>query len=876
MVAFCALVLGQGGGAPRADTTRREVARFDFEELEYNPDPVPQFWFRAQDDPGVPRARPGFPRFNEAAFDHTMSASGGSSVLLPTQGGSTSLRLMAGTIPVFPEADYTVTAKIRTRGLKHARAAISARLLRDDRTPIAESERRSELVFADGTWRTVSVTVSSDYAGAAFLQLDLELLQASQFGGDEADAPGADLPGRIAFEDIRGGAWFDDVSVDLIPRARLRTLSPGNLVPGEQRPELEYRIRDLVAQSLTARLRVRDADGKVVAERTGTVNSDDRTNTWTPELPGFGAYRAELEIAQGDRVVDTRAVAFVWSSPPTRTLGPIGLMIERPSGAESGWDAFVPAAVRTTGAGAVWMSMPATIGSPAAAIIEETLATGAELTLAVPAGTSSATPDGERKEVVLLDALDRFGQRVTRWALIDGGDEKMRALLHRFVPGPVVSTVRTPSDASSVDRADSVALRVPASVAPENLPDVVAAWLESVGGAPTGGLMLALEVAPPLEGQDRRAASDFVRRAVHAWRLLGPGQGAGVVNSLTLAVPMPWTQGAVGSGRIGAPEPRPEVAVITTLGASLANRRVVGKYEAGVGVACFVLQDVDGRTEAPTPRGCLVAWCESGDSGVLEGYFGPGPIRVIDAFGNSRPAPMDASGRYLKIPIGPDPVFIEPVDPTLARLVSGFRIEPGAAPAVIAAHEHELVLDNPWGVPMAGELRVISPSAKDRWEVSPTTSVPFNAPANGQARVPITLSFPPDEESGSMPIVAMLQLRSPVNAPPIRVSAPLTIGLLDLSLTAEATRSPGPDGPDVVVTVTIANLGAHDRTLRLDAMAPGHATAQYSISNLAPGETTIRRFVLKGVGPQLSGKRVRLSLCDVETPERLNRVVTVP
>jgi hypothetical protein len=893
MVVLCALLSPQPegtGGGRDTGSARRAVARFDFEESDFNPDPVPQFWFRAQDDPAVPRSRPGFPRFNEAIFDRAAATSGTWSVKLPTQGGSTSLRLMPGTIPVFPDADYAVTAKVRTSGLKHARAAVTARLLTQGRTPVPGSDRRSELVLSDDAWRDITIVLATDHGEAAFLQIDLELLQASQFG-DGADAP----PGRIAFEDISGAAWFDDVCVDLIPRAGLRTLSPGNLVPAGQKAVLEYRIRDLVAQSLTAHLRVFDADGSCVAEQEAAVSSDGRVNTWTPGLPGFGPYRARLEIRQGERVIERRETAFVWCAPIDHPLGPVGLIIDRPAGAGADWESFVPAAVRATGAGAVWMSLPSGSGLSGAAPVEQALASGAQLTLVIPPELSRAVGEVTRPKPAsggppeapptppsaqassLLESLDRFGQRVTRWGVGDGGGETVRPLLKRFVPGPIVSWVRTLGDTQGVPSSDALVLKIPTSIAPADLPGATTAFLRATGGAPSGGVTLALDTGLSAQGGARGAANDFVRRAVHAWRLLGSYQDERVLDGVTLALESPWAPGDPVAEGVGAPEPRPEVAVLGTVGARLHNRRIVGEFEVAPGVSCFILQGFDSqRADKDAVRGCLVAWNDSGGEAVLAGYFGSGPIRVIDVFGNTTPAPRDPSGTYLRVPIGPSPVFIEPIDPELARLVSGFRVDPAAAPAVIAAHEHELVLDNPWPEPMAGEIRIISPSAKDRWDVSPSSAVGFSAPGGGRARVPVTLSFPPDQESGDVPVIAVITLRSPVSAPPVHVVSKLTIGLLDLSFNATAARSPGVDGPDVVINVNIKNQGSRERTLRLDASAPGRATSQYSISNLAPGETVVRRFVLKGAGAQLAGKRVRLSLSDVETPERLNRGVIVP
>src|SRR5690606_19724310 len=63
----------------RPSAASRVVRVFDFEEQEFNQEPVPRHWIRAQDDsPDEPR--PGFPRWNHAAFDFSMSSSGQASV----------------------------------------------------------------------------------------------------------------------------------------------------------------------------------------------------------------------------------------------------------------------------------------------------------------------------------------------------------------------------------------------------------------------------------------------------------------------------------------------------------------------------------------------------------------------------------------------------------------------------------------------------------------------------------------------------------------------------------------------------------------------------------------------------------------------------
>ncbi|MBZ0171017.1 MAG: hypothetical protein K8E66_01420, partial [Phycisphaerales bacterium] len=96
-------------------SAERITRRFDFEERDTNPGKLPRFWIRAQHDPPS-RVRPGFPLWNQGHLDYDVSASGAGSVRLPTRGGSASLLLDPGVVTVFPDADYVVTARVRTEG----------------------------------------------------------------------------------------------------------------------------------------------------------------------------------------------------------------------------------------------------------------------------------------------------------------------------------------------------------------------------------------------------------------------------------------------------------------------------------------------------------------------------------------------------------------------------------------------------------------------------------------------------------------------------------------------------------------------------------------------------------------------------------------
>ena len=176
IIAAAGMACAQGSGQ-RPAAAGRLVRVFDFEEQQTNPGEVPQFWFRNQDM--ASRSKPGFPNWNRGVlvYDEQLACDGHGCVRLPTQGGSSSLMLETGVLPIFADTDYRVFAHVRTDGLKFARAALIARFVDTQGNVIAGSERMSEPLQSDQTWRQVTVDLTSADSRAAFIQLELVLLQ---------------------------------------------------------------------------------------------------------------------------------------------------------------------------------------------------------------------------------------------------------------------------------------------------------------------------------------------------------------------------------------------------------------------------------------------------------------------------------------------------------------------------------------------------------------------------------------------------------------------------------------------------------------------------------------------------------------------------
>lgn len=940
-------------GSPAA--SRRTVAFFDFEERtpgpggDFNPDPVPRHWFRAHDGPE--RDRPGFPAWNSAAFDDAVAASGSSSVRLDVAGGSASLRLMPGTIPVFPGADYAVTALIRTDGLDHARAFVTARFLDGSRRPIPAAEVRSEPVDSPGRWTRILFEMRGDHPEAAFLQLDLELLQPREF----AAGSGGLGPHAVLFEDIDAHAWFDDVAVYQVPRVTLECQGPANIVLAPDRPQLRFSIRDMVGDALRAALVVEDDRGQRVAATTAEGDATGRTSLWTPDLPSYGWYRASLLVSHDGHEIARASTQFLYLPPvphdrpidyaPPAELRRWGLVADAaPPPGVPAWPAIAADVARAVGTGFFVLPHADATLAPAdlarslpeaEPALEALLALRQDVTLcfaAVPARLAAdlridatdtsalSSRDPANWLPYLSPVLERTAQRVFRWQIgpvaaartgtadLAAAVAGYRSALSGHVPGlrlgaalrPGARGLTSPDSVSAIG-ADDLLVCFPTGPAP----GAVAATLAAA--AKVSGPEVTVVFGAALSGADLRTDSslresldDLVRAAAEFVAAPRPAGDAPPPRA-AIAAPWVWTDATTGwtAGQDATQPltraqavPQPHLAVWRTLMDHLAGRTVVAELPVrspdGRGRArCIVLGDPDSEAAASRPlRGAILAWSNTsdGDPPVLSAYLGEGPLTIVDIFGNESPLPMPeetgVADGHVEIPIPRSPIFIEGIDPRIVRFIASLRIDPAFARAIVAEHEHALVLDNPWPIRVSGQLQIVSPNPDAPefagWTINPRGPIPFSIAPHATERIPISFSFGAAEESGRKQFQVVVRLVADRPYPPQVLTAPLDIGSEDLTLVCEAVRSPDPNGPDVVVTATITNRGRRLRSMSLDAVAPGLPSQQFPIGDLAPGQTTIRRFVFRGAAKALAGRRIRLSLTDTDVSERLNTSVVAP
>jgi hypothetical protein len=202
-------------------------------------------------------------------------------------------------------------------------------------------------------------------------------------------------------------------------------------------------------------------------------------------------------------------------------------------------------------------------------------------------------------------------------------------------------------------------------------------------------------------------------------------------------------------------------------------------------------------------------------------------------------------------------------------------------PAIVREHEHRIVLTNPWPVRVTGKLQLKEDSERgsrgrqvmDEWRVSPSGIVDFDMAPGQTLSLPVTLSFGPGQLAGTKDFVIVARAMADRAYPPVRLKASIEVGLEDIDLEPELQVA-GAD--DVVVVAAVTNKGTRHRTMRLETAARNMPSQQLQISDLPPGQTVLRRFVFKDAAKALSGRRIVISLSDLEEAQRLNKAVLVP
>lgn len=919
---------------PRA--SERVVRVFDFEEPD-NPLPVPQFWVRGQNDPMLPRIRPSFPAWNGAQFDDRVAHAGARSIYLPTQGGSTSLLLSAGVLPVLPGADYRVSAWVKTRELKRARAFIAARLLDPAGNPIPGKDSVSRAIVSEDEWTLVDTIVSA--GGGAYLQLELLVLQPVEH------VPTAfEFPELTREEDVRGGAWFDDLMVVQLPQTDMSTDAPGNLAWGISPPKLRIEVRDLTGDDLSVVVRAFAIDGVEVDRMQVPFEGGRIDLEWQPKIDRYGWYRAAVEISDGTGIVGSDYVDFGWAIGASEIVGQPGSSAgprsepNAPGGGSTDRARFgvvvrqtvpdliaqLPGVTARMGAGLVtlpawWdfetedpveqvdLMIPVVRAmrgnQQQVSIMFDRMPTKVAGVLGIDArdvlGLFASDP--ARSGPLLRPMLDRLGQMVRRWQIGDVHDEELTRRagamdllqsIEREVRRPVPEAelalpwpIELPDATSMLGTRDRVTLLSRRGPLTHHEAAALAELWNSRPGDPLHerSVQLVLECEDAEQLGYQACAEAMARTMIEAWAAMGPrhdsvdGRGGGVA----LIEPWTWT-----SHRRPRLMPRPEAVVMRNLVERLADRTAVGEMQLAPGVRCVLLEPRAGA--APNRGAALAVWAEA-DTRTPEAIsllLAVDDLTLVDIYGNETPLPRSLAGELQlpthEVPVGSAPVFVEGVDAGLVRFTHALRLDPGMLSARNGGGRHSVVLENPWPVPVRGELYIVEPGGFsnpnqgiDRsWQIGPRV-IPFTLDARERAVFPVDISFSPFEEAGPRDFVFDVELTADREYGTVRITRPVEIGAPGLQMRASYRLGPGEGGPHVYVDVDVINTGPEPVTFRLIAQASGFPRDSASITALAPSQTARRTFIFPDAAEKLSGLNVYVSLSVPDSDIRLNDSVQI-
>jgi hypothetical protein len=894
----------------RPFAARRVVYQFDFEPDAREVFELPRYWDLAQDGSRSAGSRPGFPAWNSARLAVDAAFAGSGAVKLTTQGGSVSLRLEPGVVPVFPGTEYLVSARLQTRGLVHARAGLIARYLDKANKPIPGASSRSELVSSAGTeWTLITASLPGNFPGAAYVQIDLEILQPEQFAHTEHDKH------QVWKQDFTGSAWFDQVAVVQLPRAAISTPSPINILRAPQRPRVSVMLRDLTGEQITGILTLQDAAGRTVDETSRALSGG--VWDWEPKVAEFGWYRATLELRTGDRRIGATYVDLTWlpeirGHSTSSDSGKFSVILNTlPADRRPLLPEFVEALGASGGAVTipVWneRTTPADIDllcRDLIPVLERLRATQSRVAFSLPRIPDALAADlrleashpllafvpGEKVwGPYLVPLLDKFGQSVQRWQIGSIGGiagpidvahaaaARASGVLSSLVPGPLIELPWPGEQGPLTFTGTDVGLvvSVPTALHGAGLTDFATQWLVDKGPPPT----LVLNA---LSNEFSRLDSciGLVKQGVQLWT-------ARQANPPTLAIVEPW-EWTGPSG--GPPMPRPELAAWANLAERLRDRRAAGRLEPRPGVSCIILAP----TASSSRSGALVLWRDSPDvrDPFLSVYLGDAPVDVVDLFGNRQslaPGPVDGASRggtgrakspvAHRLPVTDSPLFIENVDVDLAIFAASFRLEPPFAATSTNEHEIAMLLSNPWKSRVEGRITVLEPgglssdgASRDRsWRITPRSSA-FTMGPGELARIPVSVAFSPVEEAGPKDFLVEIEVAGTRDYSPIRLHTTLEIGVSDFQVELTYRIS---SGTDVAIEVHVTNRGKETASYELSGFAEGYPRGKVYISDLPPGALATRRLAFPGGAATLRGQRVAVGVQDVTTQSRATRSVLI-
>jgi hypothetical protein len=885
----------------------RVLRTFDFEERKLgNVEDIPMNWVKVE---GM-----GLPHYVTGHLSTERHRSGQYSFEFDLNGGGLIYRYPAGQIPVRQGAHYSVQAYVQTTPLPNARARMTAYLTDLDGHVIQSTVRHSELFATppgDQNWHHLAVEITDDTPDAGYLVIELELLQPMQYAESSLGAC------TLFAQDIRGSAWFDDVTVSQVPQVYMTTDKPGNIFRRSDPLHIDILVSDLFTDDLAAQLMIRNASGKVVYQKTAGLEltvgqpvvpevaaiGQKRVTMALPPEVGTGWFQASLEMVSHGQFVCRQTMNFVHladnapAALPDQRFG-----VNAADLPFDGWSQL-PAILPIIGAGRVKLSVwskDGDIQEGGRDEFDQLLSQLGELGIVPTACLSDLPPVIKRKlptgawsdlltanrqlwQPQLAYLIARHADHLQRWQIgADGSD--------LFVRDPQMSRVYSllyTEFANLMDKPDlampwpawyELEGQAPATIAmyvkPEVLPSQLPLYINDLKPPAEGGFMgnrsasqlgarsqnLSLYLEPISREKYGREVqiADFVQRIAYALS----------ADAQRIDFRLPFSIQRVGDRVMSQPDELLLVArtMMTTLGGAIFR----GQIPLATGVDAFLF-DKDGQ-------GIILLWDRGISSGKLRRLalnLGEHP-RSIDMWGNTTPliqptasesASTDGDGKSggALVQVGTMPIFLVDIDVYLAQMRASLSIDDPKLESTFKPHTRHIRFTNPYRQSISGMVRLRPPPG---WTLNPP-SMTYSLNPGETFDQEVSIEFPYNSFAGTKIIRADVSVQSDKNST-FSVPIVLKLGLSDVGLQTLALR----DGNDVVVQQIITNYGEKPINYTAYAIFPGQARQERLVIDLASGATTIKkyRFVNAALVP---GAKARSGIKETDGVRVLNNQVAI-
>jgi hypothetical protein len=858
-------------------TSTRVLHTLDFEERRLgNPEELPMHWTKL-----VGKA---YPHYVNGRLATDRARSGRYSFRFDLNGGSLVYRYDPGQIPVRCGAHYKAQVFVQTTPMQHARARLTAYLVDLNGRALFDSIRHSRVYSAARDrqdWAPLSVELSASDPKAAFLAVELELLQPA------LHAPTSLGANTIFPQDIQGTAWFDDLTVAQVPKVRIRPTRPGSIFRQGEHVSFDVSVNDRFTSDLAAQLVVRDALGRVVHQRSGaldvgqeatSVDGDRHTRLTLPDLaPGW--YGATLEMTSGGQSLGQHTVDLVRLADratgvkPDERFGVIAT--DLPFDAWADLASILPVLAAGRVKLAVW-SEGGDIDQSHAALFDHLLVRLQELQITPTAVLLAPPPNVARRindsswlgllrsrdadwKPQLAYMVSRHATHLDRWQLgADGSDafvtQKDMRQVYQRIYREFAQLIQQPDLAMpwpawyelEGELPATVALAVPPAVLPEQIP----LYMHDIRKHDRQGLSLSLQ---PLDRQlygRELQIRDLAQRVVYALS----------ADAQRIDIPLPFSVRREGEHLLG--QPQELLMVVRTLITTLSGATPKGKVAIADDVEAFLFDRAG--------QGILALWDRGSQGGVkqLALHLGERPM-AVDLWGNVTPLlrPREAGSQsgQVQLSLGPMPIFLIDIDAPLAQLRASVRFDRPLIESSFSAHSRRIRFVNPWKQTVSGSLKLTGPPG---WTLNPPT-LAFSVNPGETFEREIGIEFPYSSFAGPKTVHADFQIQAD-RACVLRVPLTLTLGLSDVGMRTLALR----DGRDIVVQQFITNYGQRPIDYTAFATYPGEARQERLVTQLAPGRSTIKRyrFVNARVGPAAA---VRVGLKELDGTRMLNEQVEI-